>query len=149
MDSKAFIQDQVAEIQRAVGNGRAINALSGGVDSSVVTALGHRALGDRLRTIFVDNALMRDGEPQSVLDMFQDMGIPVEIVDARDEFLPREAVELRGHLGVAAGGGAVRLDHGRVQVAPVGRAIRGLGAPGGPAEDRAQQQGDSHGPSRP
>lgn len=87
MDSKSFIQTQVAEIRRAVGNGRAINALSGGVDSSVVTALGHQALGDRLRTIFVDNALMREGEPQQVVAMFQGMGIPVEVVDARDEFL--------------------------------------------------------------
>ncbi len=87
MDPSAFIQDQVAAIRAAVGGGRAINALSGGVDSSVVTALGHRALGARLRTVLVDNALMREGEPQQVLEMFQAMGIPVEIIDARDEFL--------------------------------------------------------------
>ncbi len=87
MDYRAFSQEQIAGIRESVGDGRAINALSGGVDSSVVTALGHRALGDRLRTIFVDNALMREGEPQRVVEMFTTMGIPVEIVDARDEFL--------------------------------------------------------------
>jgi GMP synthase (glutamine-hydrolysing) len=65
----------------------AINALSGGVDSSVVTAIGHRALGDRLKTVFVDNALMREEEPQWVVNVFADMGIPVEIVDARANFL--------------------------------------------------------------
>jgi GMP synthase (glutamine-hydrolysing) len=87
MDDRAFIQERIAGIRESVGDGRAINALSGGVDSSVVTALGHRALGDRLRTIFVDNALMREGEPQRVVEMFTTMGIPVEIVDAGEEFL--------------------------------------------------------------
>ena len=87
MDYQAFIQEQIAGIQQSVGAGRAINALSGGVDSSVVTALGHRALGDRLQTIFVDNALMREGEPARVVEMFAKMNIPVEIVDARSEFL--------------------------------------------------------------
>lgn len=87
MDCQDFVQEQIAGIRESVGNGRAINALSGGVDSSVVTVLGHRALGDRLRTIFVDSALMRTGEPEEVVETFKDMSIPVEIVDARDEFL--------------------------------------------------------------
>jgi len=87
MDHERFIEDQIAEIKGAVGGAKAINALSGGVDSSVVTILGHRALGDQLKTVFVDNALMREGEPQRVVTMFRDMGIPVELVDARDEFL--------------------------------------------------------------
>jgi len=87
MDQRAFIDQQVGEIRAAVGDGRAINALSGGVDSSVVTALGHRALGERLRTIFVDTALMREGEPERVVELFRAMDIPVEVIDARDEFL--------------------------------------------------------------
>jgi GMP synthase (glutamine-hydrolysing) len=87
MDYRAFIEEQVASIRDTVGNGIAINALSGGVDSSVVTVLGHRALGDRLRTVFVDSALMREGEPESVKKLFTDMGIPVDIVDARAQFL--------------------------------------------------------------
>jgi GMP synthase (glutamine-hydrolysing) len=87
MDSQRFIDEQVAEIHAAVGDGLAINALSGGVDSSVVTLLGHRALGQRLKTVFVDNALMRDGEPQRVVGLFGALGVPVETIDARAEFL--------------------------------------------------------------
>jgi GMP synthase (glutamine-hydrolysing) len=60
---------------------------SRGVDSSVVTALAHRALGRQLKTIFVDNALMREGEPQRVVKIFKDLGIQVDLVDARREFL--------------------------------------------------------------
>jgi GMP synthase (glutamine-hydrolysing) len=87
MDYKAFFEEQVASIKKTVGDELAINALSGGVDSSVVTVLGHRALGDRLKTVFIDNALMREGEPQRVAGVFARMGIPVEVVDARREFL--------------------------------------------------------------
>lgn len=87
MDYQAFIDRQVAELRTAVGSATAINALSGGVDSSVVTVLGHRALGAQLRTVFIDNSLMREGEPQRVVKTFAEMGIPVELVDARAEFL--------------------------------------------------------------
>jgi GMP synthase (glutamine-hydrolysing) len=87
MDYKVFVEEQIASITESVGNGHAINALSGGVDSSVVTVLGHRSLGDRLKTVFIDNALMRRGEPQRVVKIFAGMGIPVQLVDARAEFL--------------------------------------------------------------
>ena len=87
MDYPAFVDGQVAKIRDAVGDGIAINALSGGVDSAVCTVLGHRALGERLKTFFVDSALMREGEPQRVVDVFAEMGIPVTLVDARAEFL--------------------------------------------------------------
>lgn len=87
MDCKKFIDEQIAYIKNTVGMAKAINALSGGVDSSVVTVLGHRALGNQLRTVFIDNALMREGEPQQVVDIFNRMGIAVELVDARKEFL--------------------------------------------------------------
>lgn len=87
MDYKAFVDEQIASIRESVGDGIAVNALSGGVDSSVVTALAYRALGDRLRTVFVDSALMREGEPDRVVKQFADMGIPVELVDAQDDFL--------------------------------------------------------------
>lgn len=87
MDYEKFVAEQVESIRQSVGDGLAINALSGGVDSSVVTVLGHRALGDRLKTVFIDNALMREGEPQRVVQMFGDLDIPVHLVDARDEFL--------------------------------------------------------------
>jgi GMP synthase (glutamine-hydrolysing) len=87
MNYKTFIAEQVEAIRRDVGIGVAINALSGGVDSSVVTVLAHKALGKQLKTIFVDNAIMREGEPQRVVKVFRDMGIPVELVDARKQFL--------------------------------------------------------------
>ncbi len=87
MDYRTFVDQQIASIKASVGNNLAINALSGGVDSSVVTVLAHRALGVQLKSVFIDNALMREGEPQQVVKTFADMSIPVELVDARKEFL--------------------------------------------------------------
>ncbi len=87
MDYGRFIKEQIDDIKQTVGGAKAVNALSGGVDSSVLTVLGHRALGDKLRTIFVDSALMREGEPARVVEMFSRLGIRVELVDAREEFL--------------------------------------------------------------
>ncbi|MFB3854440.1 MAG: ExsB family transcriptional regulator [Vicinamibacterales bacterium] len=87
LDPERFIEEKVAEIREAVGDGTAINALSGGVDSSTVTMLGHRALGDRLRTVFIDNGLMREGEPARVAGFFANLGVEVEIVPAQDEFI--------------------------------------------------------------
>ena len=87
MDCKRFVEDQIADVKRTVGQSKAITALSGGVDSSLATVLGHRALGDRLKTVFIDSALMREGEPQAVVDTFDKMGISVDLVDAQEEFL--------------------------------------------------------------
>jgi len=86
LDVDGFIAEKTAEISSAVGDGLAVNALSGGVDSSAVTLLGHKAIGDRLKTYFVDHGLMREGEPQFVVDTFKELGIHVELVDARKEF---------------------------------------------------------------
>ncbi len=86
LDTDRFIAEKVKEIKDAVGDGIAINALSGGVDSSVVTMLGHKALGKQLRTVFIENGLMRQGEPQRVADLFNTLGVTVEIVDAQKEF---------------------------------------------------------------
>ena len=87
MNMARFISAQIEDIKKNAGTGLAINALSGGVDSAVCTVLGHRALGRRLKTFMVDNALMREGEPQYVVKIFKNMGIPVQLVDARKEFL--------------------------------------------------------------
>lgn len=81
-----FIERQVREISAKVGEGKAINALSGGVDSSVVTMLGHKALGKKLRTVFIDSGIMREGEPQRVVRLFRQAGVEVEIIDAQAEF---------------------------------------------------------------
>lgn len=86
LNPKAFIARKIKEISDAVQDGSAITALSGGVDSSAVTALGHRALGDRLGVYFIDNGLMREGEPLAVAKTFGKLGIPVRIVDARETF---------------------------------------------------------------
>jgi len=87
LNTDKFITDRVNEIATAVGSGTAINALSGGVDSSVVTMLGHRALGKRLRTVFIQNGLMREGEPDTVAGYFKKLGVTVEIIDSRKDFL--------------------------------------------------------------
>jgi GMP synthase (glutamine-hydrolysing) len=86
LDPEAFIHEKAEEISATVGDGIAINALSGGVDSSAVTLLGHRALGDRLKTYFVENGIMRQGEPEQVVSSFGELGVHVELIDARDEF---------------------------------------------------------------
>jgi len=87
MDYKTFVNEQIADIKGSVGNHLAINALSGGVDSSVVTVLGHRAIGNGLKTVFIENGLMRQGESERVVKIFSDMGISVQVVDAKKEFL--------------------------------------------------------------
>ena len=86
LEPETFIKEQVKSIASAVGDGLAVNALSGGVDSSAVTLLGHKALGDRLKTCFIDNGIMREGEPECVVALFKELGVPVEIVDARETF---------------------------------------------------------------
>lgn len=86
LNVEEFIATQVARIKEAVGSGVAINALSGGVDSSVVTMLGHRALGARLKTYFINSGLMRQGEPEWVVSIFSALGVKVELVSAQEEF---------------------------------------------------------------
>jgi GMP synthase (glutamine-hydrolysing) len=86
LDPDKFIEQQVKEISKTVGKRVAINALSGGVDSSVVTMLGHEALGEQLRTVFIENGIMRQGEPEHIVKLFKKLGVRVEIVDARKEF---------------------------------------------------------------
>jgi len=86
LDTERFIKEKAEEIKATVGDGQAINALSGGVDSSTVTLLGHRALGEQLKTVFIENGLMRAGEAEQVVGFFRDLGVPVEVVDAREVF---------------------------------------------------------------
>ncbi|MDD5196743.1 MAG: ATP-binding protein [Candidatus Omnitrophica bacterium] len=86
LDTKEFIREKTSEISAMVGQGVAINALSGGVDSALVTMLGYKALGERLKTYFVDNGIMREGEAQQIVSVFKKLGVNVEIIDAQDEF---------------------------------------------------------------
>jgi GMP synthase (glutamine-hydrolysing) len=86
LDPQAFVAAKVDEISSVVGDGVAVNALSGGVDSSAVTMLGHKAIGDRLKTYFIDNGLMRKDEPASVVALFAGLGVHVELIDERESF---------------------------------------------------------------
>jgi len=86
VEINSFIEDKIRDISKTVGDGIAVNALSGGVDSSVVTLLGHRALGSRLKTYFIDNGIMRENEPRRIVDLFKSLGVEVELVDAKAEF---------------------------------------------------------------
>ena len=81
-----FIKNKVKEIAEEVKDGIAINALSGGVDSSVVTLLGFKALGGQLKTYFIDTGLMRHQEPQYVVSIFKSLGVPVELINAKKQF---------------------------------------------------------------
>ncbi|MFC1532733.1 7-cyano-7-deazaguanine synthase [Thermodesulfobacteriota bacterium] len=84
LDTGSFINEKVENIKGIVGDGMAINALSGGVDSSTVTMLGHRALGKRLKTVFIENGLMREGEAEQVVSLFKKLDVAVDIVDAHE-----------------------------------------------------------------
>jgi GMP synthase (glutamine-hydrolysing) len=85
-----FIAETVAAIRNKVGEGRAICALSGGVDSAVAAVLVHRAIGDRLTNIFVDTGLLRKDEFRLTLEMLRGrMGLNVAGVDAAERFLAR------------------------------------------------------------
>jgi GMP synthase (glutamine-hydrolysing) len=85
-----FVSESMSRIREQVGDGRVINALSGGVDSSVVATLIHRAIGDQLTCIFVNNGLLRREEAERTLKVFQsNLGMNIIYVDATDRFLNR------------------------------------------------------------
>jgi GMP synthase (glutamine-hydrolysing) len=83
-----FVSDAIERIKERVGDGKVICALSGGVDSTVAAALIHRAIGDRLTCIFVDNGLMRKGEADRVQNVFaSQLGVNLIFVDGTERFL--------------------------------------------------------------
>ncbi len=84
-----FMHSQIENIRESVGNSRVICAISGGVDSSVVAVLLSRAIGDRLIGVFVNNGLLRENEPERVLDSLEKLGVNVHYVDAEELFLSR------------------------------------------------------------
>jgi GMP synthase (glutamine-hydrolysing) len=86
VDYRQFARAQIAHIRRTIGQGRAVSALSGGVDSAVTTVLGHKALGNRLKVFFIDDGLMRQGEPETVKRTFAKLGIRVTIIHAAKTF---------------------------------------------------------------
>ncbi|MBP8626066.1 MAG: glutamine-hydrolyzing GMP synthase [Syntrophorhabdaceae bacterium] len=85
---RSFIETAVADIKEKVGEENVICALSGGVDSSVVAVLIHRAIGNRLHCVFVNNGVLRKNEVEEVLEAFQDkLHINLRYVNAEDRFL--------------------------------------------------------------
>ncbi|MBT6442286.1 MAG: glutamine-hydrolyzing GMP synthase [Alphaproteobacteria bacterium] len=88
----AFRERAIAAVRQQVGDGRVVCGLSGGVDSSVVAVLLHQAIGDQLTCVFVDNGLLRHGEADEVVRLFQEhYNIHLVHVDASDEFLGKLA----------------------------------------------------------
>jgi GMP synthase (glutamine-hydrolysing) len=85
---ESIISDSVARVQAQVGSLRVLSAVSGGVDSSVATALVHRAIGDQLAAVFVDTGLLRQGESAQVVAAFQqNLGVELVAVDATADFM--------------------------------------------------------------
>ena len=89
---ETFIDEAVADIRAQVGNERVVLGLSGGVDSSVVAALIHKAIGDRLTCVFVNHGLLRKNEPEMVQEVFQrNFKMNLKYIDASDRFLDKLA----------------------------------------------------------
>jgi GMP synthase (glutamine-hydrolysing) len=83
------IDKMVEEVKREVGGGKAIIALSGGIDSSVATAIAAKAIGERLTAVFVNHGFMRENEPEFVKNTFQKLKINLVIVNAQERFFER------------------------------------------------------------
>ncbi|PSF39111.1 GMP synthase (glutamine-hydrolyzing) [Aphanothece hegewaldii CCALA 016] len=86
--TEAFVEESIREIRAKIGDKRVLLALSGGVDSSTLAFLLHRAIGDQLTCMFIDQGFMRKGEPERLMDIFdRQFHIPVVYVNARERFL--------------------------------------------------------------
>ncbi|MRJ03294.1 MAG: glutamine-hydrolyzing GMP synthase [Epsilonproteobacteria bacterium] len=105
-DMGHFAKEQIEKIRREVGRDKVLCALSGGVDSSVVTALLYEAIGDQLIPVFVDNGLLRAGEREKVEHVFKNiLQVPLIVIDGRERFLqalkgvtdPEEKRKIIGH----------------------------------------------------
>ncbi|NJM71436.1 MAG: glutamine-hydrolyzing GMP synthase [Scytonema sp. RU_4_4] len=107
----AFVEEAIREIRAKVGDKRVLLALSGGVDSSTLAFLLHKAIGDQLTCVFIDQGFMRKYEPERLLKLFHEQfHIPVEYVNARERFLsalsgitdPEEKRRIIGHEFISA-----------------------------------------------
>ena len=86
INAKEFIDNAIREIRSAVGENKVISACSGGVDSMTATYLVHKAVGDKLIAVFIDDGLRREGEPEFVVGTLKSLGINTKAVDAKKEF---------------------------------------------------------------
>jgi len=85
-EAKKFIEEKISQMKKNVGDKKAVVATSGGVYSVTCAFLAHKALGEKLTVIFIDDGLMREGEPGKVSEELGNLGVKVKIVNARDEF---------------------------------------------------------------
>jgi len=83
----SYVEQSIADLKQKIGDESVVLGLSGGVDSSVAAMLLHRAIGDRLKCIFIDNGLLRKNEFEEVLESYEGLGLNVKGVRANDEFL--------------------------------------------------------------
>ncbi|MEM1688883.1 MAG: glutamine-hydrolyzing GMP synthase [Candidatus Hadarchaeales archaeon] len=86
MDAVRFIEEKKEWIRRTVGEDKAVVATSGGVDSMTTAVLGHKALGEKLSVVFLDDGLMRKKEPEQVKKTLASLGIKLKIYDVKDKF---------------------------------------------------------------
>ena len=88
-DPKTFIKTEVEEIKKRIGNEKALVAVSGGVDSTTCAVLTHRAIGENLACVILDDAFMREGEPERVAEILSSppLNVPTKVVDVRERFL--------------------------------------------------------------
>ena len=85
-DAKKFVENSIKDIRKTIGDSKVISACSGGVDSTVTTALVHKAVGGKLMAVFIDDGLRREGEPEFVVRTLKTLGITTKFVDAKEEF---------------------------------------------------------------
>jgi len=85
-DAEMFIENSLEEIRKTVGESRVISACSGGVDSTVATYLVHKAVGEKLVAVFIDDGLRREGEPEFVMRVLKSIGVKARLIDAKEGF---------------------------------------------------------------
>ncbi len=85
-DAKAFIENSLEEIKNTVGDNRVLSACSGGVDSTTATVLVHKAIGDKMIAIFIDDGLRREGEPEFTVETLKRLKVKTKFIDAKGEF---------------------------------------------------------------
>ncbi len=88
-DPKKFVEQQIEEIRKVIGRERALVAVSGGVDSTTCAVLTRKAIGENLVCVILDDAFMRDGEPEKVAEILskEPLNVPIKVVDVRERFL--------------------------------------------------------------
>ena len=85
-DTKEFVENSLKDIRKTVGDRKVISACSGGVDSTVATVLVHKAVGEKLVAVFIDDGLRREGEPEFVVKTLKNLRIKTKYIDAKTEF---------------------------------------------------------------